>query len=93
MSPAEFLRPTGSRSSSSPPSGSFDRVGEEFGFDIDEYAIQHEMSTHHGRLVTTDDALMLFSDPDAVLRSAGGHGVPERVAERCGAGARYPLAA
>jgi hypothetical protein len=24
---------------------------------------QHEMSTHYGRLVTTDDALMLFSDP------------------------------
>ena len=36
---------------------------EELGFDIDPYAIQHEMSTHYGRLVTTDDALMLFSDP------------------------------
>ena len=41
----------------------FDAVGEELGFDIDPYAIQHEMSTHYGRLVTTDDALMLFSDP------------------------------
>ncbi|MEA2363330.1 MAG: propane monooxygenase coupling protein [Thermoleophilaceae bacterium] len=41
----------------------FDRVGEELGFEIDGYAIQHEMSTHYGRLVTTDDALMLFSDP------------------------------
>ena len=41
----------------------FDRVSEELGFDIDGYAIQHEMSTHYGRLVTTDDALMLFSDP------------------------------
>jgi propane monooxygenase coupling protein len=41
----------------------FDAVSEELGFDIDPYAIQHEMSTHYGRLVTTDDALMLFSDP------------------------------
>jgi len=41
----------------------YDKVGEELGFDIDGYAIQHEMSTHYGRLVTTDDALMLFSDP------------------------------
>ncbi len=41
----------------------FDEVGEELGFEIDGYAIQHEMSTHYGRLITTDDALMLFSDP------------------------------
>ena len=41
----------------------YDRVGEELGFDIDGYTIQYEMSTHYGRLVTTDDALMLFSDP------------------------------
>jgi propane monooxygenase coupling protein len=41
----------------------FDDVSEELGFDVDGYAIQHEMSTHYGRLVTTDDALMLFSDP------------------------------
>ena len=41
----------------------FDEVSEELGFEIDGYAIQHEMSTHYGRLVTTDDALMLFSDP------------------------------
>jgi propane monooxygenase coupling protein len=41
----------------------FDEVGEELGFEIDGYAIQHEMSTHYGRLVATDDALMLFSDP------------------------------
>jgi propane monooxygenase coupling protein len=41
----------------------FDDVSEELGFDIDGDAIQHEMSTHYGRLVTTDDALMLFSDP------------------------------
>jgi propane monooxygenase coupling protein len=41
----------------------FDEVSEELGFEVDGYAIQHEMSTHYGRLVTTDDALMLFSDP------------------------------
>jgi propane monooxygenase coupling protein len=41
----------------------FDDVGEELGFEVDGYAIQHEMSTHYGRLVATDDALMLFSDP------------------------------
>ena len=41
----------------------FDAVSEELGFDVDPYAMQHEMSTHYGRLVATDDALMLFSDP------------------------------
>jgi propane monooxygenase coupling protein len=40
-----------------------DEVGEELGEEVDAYAIQHEMSTHYGRLVATDDALMLFSDP------------------------------
>lgn len=40
-----------------------DAVGEELGEDVDAYAIQHEMTTHYGRLVATDDALMLFSDP------------------------------
>jgi propane monooxygenase coupling protein len=41
----------------------FDEVGQELGFDIDAYAIQHEMSTHYGRLIATDDALLLLSDP------------------------------
>jgi propane monooxygenase coupling protein len=41
----------------------FDEVAEELGFEVDGYVIQHEMSTHYGRLVATDDALMLFSDP------------------------------
>jgi propane monooxygenase coupling protein len=41
----------------------FDAVSEALGFDVNPYAIQHEMSTHYGRLVATDDALMLFSDP------------------------------
>jgi len=41
----------------------YDEVSEELGFEIDAYTIQHEMSTHYGRLVTTDDKLMLFADP------------------------------
>jgi len=41
----------------------FDEVSEALGFDVDPYAIQYEMSTHYGRLVATDEALMLFSDP------------------------------
>jgi propane monooxygenase coupling protein len=38
-------------------------ISEELGYDIDAYSIQHEMSTHYGRMVATDDALILFSDP------------------------------
>jgi propane monooxygenase coupling protein len=45
----------------------FDAVSEELGVEIDGYSIQHEMSTHYGRLVATDDALMLFSDPMEAL--------------------------
>jgi propane monooxygenase coupling protein len=45
----------------------FDSVTEELGFEIDSYTIQHEMSTHYGRLITTDDALMLFSDPTEAM--------------------------
>ena len=41
----------------------YDAVSEELGFEIDGYAIQHEMSTHYGRMVTTDDKLILFADP------------------------------
>jgi propane monooxygenase coupling protein len=41
----------------------YNEVSEELGFEIDSYSIQHEMSTSYGRLVATDDALMLFSDP------------------------------
>src|SRR3954469_18413314 len=41
----------------------YDRVSEELGSETDGFSIQLEMSTHYGRMVTTDDALMLFSDP------------------------------
>jgi propane monooxygenase coupling protein len=45
----------------------FDAVGEKLGFAVDGYGLQTEMSTHYGRLVATDDALMLFSDPTEAL--------------------------
>ena len=41
----------------------YDHVSADLGYEIDAYSIQHEMSTHYGRMVATDDALMLFSDP------------------------------
>jgi ferredoxin-NADP reductase/ferredoxin len=41
----------------------YDEVSAALGYEIDAYSIQHEMSTHYGRMVATDDALMLFSDP------------------------------
>jgi propane monooxygenase coupling protein len=45
----------------------YDEVSEELGYHIDAYSIQHEMSTHYGRMVATDDALMLFSDPTEAM--------------------------
>src|SRR4051812_23409334 len=41
----------------------YDYVTEEAGFEVDGSTVQHEMSTIYGRMVATDDALMLFSDP------------------------------
>ena len=43
-------------------------VTEQLGYEIDAYSIQHEMSTHYGRMVATDDALMLFSDPTEAMQ-------------------------
>ncbi len=42
-------------------------VSEELGYEMDAYSIQHEMSTHYGRMVATDDALMLFADPTEAM--------------------------
>ncbi|HET8976967.1 MAG TPA: MmoB/DmpM family protein, partial [Solirubrobacteraceae bacterium] len=42
-------------------------VSEELGYAINGYSIQHEMSTHYGRMVATDDALMLFADPTEAM--------------------------
>jgi NAD(P)H-flavin reductase/ferredoxin len=45
----------------------YEEVSEALGYEIDAYSIQHEMSTHYGRMVATDDALMLFSDPTEAM--------------------------
>jgi propane monooxygenase small subunit len=45
----------------------YDQISEELGYQIDAYSIQHEMSTHYGRMVATDDSLMLFSDPTEAM--------------------------
>ena len=42
-------------------------ISDELGYAVDGYSIQHEMSTHYGRMVATDDALMLFSDPTEAM--------------------------
>jgi ferredoxin-NADP reductase/ferredoxin len=46
----------------------YTEVSEALGYEIDAYSIQHEMSTHYGRMVATDDALMLFSDPTEAMQ-------------------------
>ena len=46
----------------------YEEVSEALGYAIDAYSIQHEMSTHYGRMVATDDALMLFSDPTEAMQ-------------------------
>ncbi|MBV9310356.1 MAG: MmoB/DmpM family protein [Solirubrobacterales bacterium] len=46
---------------------SYEEVSQQLGYEIDAYSIQHEMSTHYGRMVATDDALMLFSDPTEAM--------------------------
>jgi propane monooxygenase reductase component len=47
---------------------SYAEVSDALGYEIDAYSIQHEMSTHYGRLVATDEALMLFSDPTEAMQ-------------------------
>jgi hypothetical protein len=46
----------------------YGEVSERLGYEIDAYSIQHEMSTHYGRMVAADDALMLFSDPTEAMQ-------------------------
>ena len=48
-----------------PPASAFRGEGR---YPIDAYSIQREMSTHYGRMVATDDALMLFSDPTEAMQ-------------------------
>ena len=45
-----------------------DEISEELGYEIDAYLDPaQEMSPHYGRMVATDDALMLFSDPTEAM--------------------------
>jgi NAD(P)H-flavin reductase/ferredoxin len=46
----------------------YSEVSDALGYEIDAYSIQHEMSTHYGRLIASDDALMLFSDPTEAMQ-------------------------
>jgi propane monooxygenase coupling protein len=48
---------------------SYDDVSEELGAPIDGYRLQVEMSTHYGRMVHTDDALLLFADFTEAMES------------------------
>ncbi|MCK9251018.1 MAG: MmoB/DmpM family protein [Solirubrobacteraceae bacterium] len=49
----------------------YEEIGEELGYEIDGSGIQHEMSTIYGCMVSTDDALMLFSDPTEAFDHMG----------------------
>jgi hypothetical protein len=41
----------------------FDDLSEATGLDVDSELIQVLMSTYYGRIVNTDDAILLFHDP------------------------------
>lgn len=41
----------------------FEELSEATGFDVDSKLIQVLMSTYYGRIVNTDEALLLFHDP------------------------------
>ena len=41
----------------------FDCLSEATGLDVDSELIQVLMSTYYGRIVNTDDAILLFHDP------------------------------
>jgi len=41
----------------------FERLSEATGLDVDSELIQVLMSTYYGRIVNTDDAILLFHDP------------------------------
>ena len=50
----------------------FDTVAEILGEEVDAFSIQREMSTTYGRQVTTDDQMMLFSDPMEAMEYLSG---------------------
>ena len=42
-------------------------ISEHLGYEIGAYSLQREMSTHYGRMVATDEALLLFADPSEAM--------------------------
>ena len=42
-------------------------LGEEPGF-FNQGELEEDMSTHYGRMIATDDALILFSDPTEAMQ-------------------------
>jgi propane monooxygenase coupling protein len=42
-------------------------ISDHLGYEIGAYSIQREMSTHLGRMVATDGALLLFADPTEAM--------------------------
>jgi hypothetical protein len=45
----------------------YDELSRWLGYEIDAYGVQRELSTHYGRMVAGDEALMLFADPTEAL--------------------------
>ena len=41
----------------------FDELSEATGLDVDSELVQVLMTTYYGRMVNTDDAILLFHDP------------------------------
>ena len=41
----------------------FEELSDETGLDVDSELIQGLMSTYYGRMVNTDEALLIFHDP------------------------------
>ena len=50
----------------------FDELTEATGFDVDSSLIQVLMSTYYGRMVNTDDAILLIHDPQEAMEAMGG---------------------
>lgn len=49
----------------------YDEVSEDLGFEVDGYWLQTQMSAHYGRLLLTDDAIVLVADPREIDNELG----------------------
>jgi propane monooxygenase coupling protein len=47
----------------------FEELSEATGLDVDSQLIQVLMSTYYGRMVNTDDAILLFHDPAEAMEA------------------------